>query len=75
MSPEDEYIKKLSNENAFLQAAAHGLSDRLTEAESILTMAMNFIVSIEYETFIETIQGIGIAKTIEDFLSDEVKTQ
>ena len=75
MNLEDEYIKKISNENAFLQAAAHGLSDRLTEAESILTMAMNFIVSIDYDSAIEAMQGVGVARTIKDFLSDEVNTQ
>jgi hypothetical protein len=60
---------------SFLEAAAHGLSNRLTEAEGLLLMAMNFMTSVEYDTTVDALQCVGIARTIKEFLSDKVESE
>lgn len=62
---ENDYISQLSQENAYLKAAAHGLSDKLFYAESLLTMAMDFMTSID------SVQCVAIATEIKRFLNKE----
>lgn len=62
-------IRRLVNENAMLDAAAHGLSIKLTEAESLLLMAMNFMTSVEYDTAVDAVQCVSIASEIKKFLN------
>lgn len=62
-------IKRLINENIMLDAAAHGLSNKLTKAESLLSMAMNFMVSVEYGTAVDAVQCVAIASEIKKFLN------
>jgi len=68
---DNDYIIQLSQENAYLKAAAHGLSDKLLCAESLLTMAMDFMTSIDYETAIDSVQCVAIATEIKQFLHKE----
>lgn len=70
---ENDYIMQLSHENAYLKAAAHGLSDKLLYAESLLAMAMDFMTSIDYETAIDSVQCVAIATEIKQFLNKERK--
>lgn len=68
---ENDYISQLSQENAYLKAVAHGLSDKLFYAESLLAMAMDFMTSIDYETAIDSVQCVAIATEIKRFLCKE----
>lgn len=68
---DNDYIIQLSQENAYLKDAAHGLSDKLLYAESLLAMAMDFMTSIDYETAIDSVQCVAIATEIKQFLHKE----
>lgn len=65
---DDQNVNPIINENQFLRAAAHGLSDRLSQAESLLAMALEFMTSVEYDTAIDAAQCVAIATSIERFL-------
>jgi hypothetical protein len=70
---QDDYILQLNQENAFLRAAAYGLSSRLTHAESLLTMAMEFMMSVSYDTTMDSMQCVSILNTIKDFLKEDIE--
>ena len=72
---QDDYILQLNQENAFLRAAAYGLSGRLTYAESLLSMAMDFMMSVSYDTTIDSMQCVSILNTIKDFLKENIENE
>lgn len=67
-SESNKAMDTIVSENQFLRAAAHGLSDKLKYAESLLEMALEFMVSIDYETAIDAAQCVAIATSIGQFL-------
>ena len=71
MADQNPNMEALVNENQFLRAAAHGMYEKLKYSESLLQMAMEFMVSIDYETAIDAAQCIAIATSIKVFLEQK----
>lgn len=71
-------FKTPQEEIQFLNAVAHGLSDkvkslsvRLNEAEGLLSICMSFMASIEYDTALDSMQCCGILDRVQEFLGKD----
>lgn len=71
MADQNPNMEALVNENQFLRAAAHGMYEKLKYSESLLQMAMDFMISIDYETAIDAAQCVAIATNIKLFLEQK----
>ena len=67
----NQYIQMLQKENAFLNAAAHGLDKMVKEAQGLLMMCRDFMASVEYGSPIDAAQCCGILNQIREFLDTE----
>lgn len=68
--PDGEILDELLNNKGFIIYYLNKLQGQLTTAYGLLSMASDFIQSIEYDTTMDSIQAVSILSMIQDYLTE-----
>ena len=68
--PEDKSLENLLNNKGFVVYYINKLQSQVTTAYGLLSMASDFIQSIEYDTTMDSIQAVSILSMIQDYLTE-----